>query len=92
MSGQCTINADGYYTAEWRVDLGGVVRIGYINILYRTENQSMLYFIERSNYTCKCATVWPVLAVHTFCGFGFTALGSEQFERQRNIFCRTALK
>lgn len=40
--GQCTINAEGYYTAEWRVDLGSVVRISYINIFYRTENRSML--------------------------------------------------
>lgn len=29
--GQCSINADGYYTAEWRVDLGSVVRISHIN-------------------------------------------------------------
>lgn len=41
--GQCTINADGYYTAELRVDLGNVLNISYINIFYRTSNQSMLF-------------------------------------------------
>lgn len=41
--GQCTFNDDGYYTAEWRVDLGRVVSISYINIYYRTENRSMIY-------------------------------------------------
>nr|XP_034318453.1 receptor-type tyrosine-protein phosphatase T isoform X2 [Crassostrea gigas] len=45
--GQCTINADGYYTAEWRVDLGGVVRISYIKIFYRTENQNPGPFVNR---------------------------------------------
>lgn len=45
--GQCTINADGYYTAEWRVDLGSVVRISYINIFYRTENQNPGSFVNR---------------------------------------------
>lgn len=25
IGGHCTINTDGYYTAEWRVDLGSVV-------------------------------------------------------------------
>lgn len=41
--GQCTINNDGQYTAEWRVDLGNVLSISYINIYYRTENKSMLH-------------------------------------------------
>lgn len=41
--GQCTFNNDGRYTAEWRVDLGGVVSISYIDIYYRTDNQSMVY-------------------------------------------------
>lgn len=43
--GQCTINADGYYTAEWRVDLGNVLQISYINIYYRTFNQGMLFLV-----------------------------------------------
>lgn len=43
IGGQCTFNDDGYYTAEWRVDLGRVVSISYINIYYRTENRSMIY-------------------------------------------------
>lgn len=43
IGGQCTFNDDGYYTAEWRVDLGRVVSISYINIYYRTENRSMVY-------------------------------------------------
>lgn len=46
--GQCTINIDGYYTAEWRVDLGSVVRISHINIFYRTDNQSMAFV-----FTCS---------------------------------------
>lgn len=43
IGGQCTFNDDGYYTAEWRVDLGRVVSISCINIYYRTENRSMVY-------------------------------------------------
>lgn len=46
---QCTINADGYYTAEWRVDLGNVLNISYINIFYRTNYGSMLYFMDKKN-------------------------------------------
>lgn len=48
--GQCTINADGYYTAEWRVDLGNVLNISYIKIFYRTLNQGMLFVLA---CTCK---------------------------------------
>lgn len=40
-SGQCTINDDGYYTAEWRVDLGSASSISHINIYYRTDNESL---------------------------------------------------
>lgn len=49
--GQCTINVDGYYTAEWRVDLGSVVSIVHINIYYRNDNLlSMLYFIDQISH------------------------------------------
>lgn len=41
--GQCTISSEGYYTAEWRVDLGNVLSISYINIYYRTKNESTLH-------------------------------------------------
>lgn len=41
VKGQCTINDDGFYTAEWRVNLESVVSIIYINIYYRTDNLSM---------------------------------------------------
>lgn len=41
VSGQCTINDDGYYTAEWRVDLGSASGIRHINIYYRTDNKSL---------------------------------------------------
>lgn len=45
---QCTINDVGYYTAEWRVDLGRVFSISYIKIFYRTDNSiSMLYLIDK---------------------------------------------
>lgn len=41
--GECTINDDGKYKAEWRVDLGNVLSISYINIYYRTDNESTLH-------------------------------------------------
>lgn len=44
-SGQCTINDDGYYTAEWRVDLGSASSISQINIYYRTDNESLWFCI-----------------------------------------------
>lgn len=47
--GQCTINADGFYTAQWGVDLGSVVRISYIKIYYRTNAICMLYSIDEIN-------------------------------------------
>lgn len=43
INGQCTINNDGQYTAEWTVDLGNVLSISYINIYYRTDNGSTLH-------------------------------------------------
>lgn len=42
--GQCTISHDGKYNATWRVDLGGVVSISYIDIYYRTDNLRMYYY------------------------------------------------
>lgn len=44
--GQCTISNEGSYTAIWRVDLESVVSISHIKIFYRTDNQSMLHFIQ----------------------------------------------
>lgn len=52
--GQCTINAENYYKAEWGVDLGSVVSISRIKIYYRTDNLAgMLYIIEEMSYTYK---------------------------------------
>lgn len=45
--GQCTINNDGEYTAEWRVDLGNILNISYINIYYRTENKIPGPYVNR---------------------------------------------
>lgn len=55
IGGQCTFNDDGYYTAEWRVDLWRVVSISYINIYYRTENRSMIYtyFVNKMSKLCE---------------------------------------
>lgn len=39
--GQCTISDDGKYNATWRVDLGRVVLIRYIDIYYRTDNKGI---------------------------------------------------
>ncbi|XP_062576761.1 uncharacterized protein LOC134238654 [Saccostrea cucullata] len=38
VGGQCTICADGFYTATWWVDLRRVLSIHHINIFYRTDN------------------------------------------------------
>lgn len=46
VGGQCTISEDSKYNATWRVDLGGVVSISYINIYYRTDNMRMYFFIN----------------------------------------------
>lgn len=37
--GQCSISADNYTQALWRVNLGAVVSISYITIYFRTENK-----------------------------------------------------
>lgn len=39
--GQCTISDDGKYNATWRIDLGRVVLIRYIDIYYRTDNRGI---------------------------------------------------
>lgn len=47
--GQCSMSANGQYTATWRVDLGNVFSISYINIYYRTDNQPSMntYYIRK---------------------------------------------
>lgn len=42
---QCTISADQKYTAEWRVDLGTLVSISYINIYYRTDKYPCMFLL-----------------------------------------------
>lgn len=43
--GHSTISNDGKYNATWRVDLGNVVTISYINIYYRSESYPCMFFL-----------------------------------------------
>ena len=46
--GECVVSNHGYNSTEWRVDLGTVLGIHHVNILYVTNNEpwgSLLLFV-----------------------------------------------
>lgn len=63
VGGQCTISDDGKYNATWRVDLGGIVSISYINIYYRNDNMRMYFFIN----TCILKSLTFITLKHNCC-------------------------
>ena len=72
--GMCALSWAGE-TAEWRVDLGGVLSIHHVYILYRTENHAWgMYMFTKSLFFLGGLGFGGGVCLQLFCLFTFPAI------------------